>query len=190
VAFRHLHSPALQCPPPWSALARTLGLTINHLLYSAAEAPLLLWDALFFLPHLLGGGALLLAAFYGKALFRGVSEDVSLFLQFGVGALFFLAASAVLVHGAGKTIGCRNAARALPQPTAAGQLVVRELVHRSSRTSYVEFTVGDSKFSTHTRGSADCGFIEPLGKTVSLFNGKTVRLFAEDGTVLRLEQLQ
>ncbi|MBL8522126.1 MAG: hypothetical protein JNN20_00410 [Betaproteobacteria bacterium] len=160
------------------------------MLYSAADAPIS-WAAIFFIfPHLVIGGVLLWASLRKRVWLRNFEGTIGLVLQTLVGGLFFSIAVWVLATGFLETIWCRTAVEKAHTTIIQGPIVIQKRFEKPG-SGYVRFSVDGHAFRTRTQGfSCDCGFLQPLGKSVAILDGQNVRVQAQGAKVLAMETLQ
>ena len=167
-----------------------LGLTTTIVLYSAAEAPIS-WASLFFiLPHFALGSALLWASLRKKVWLRGMSGTIGLVVQALGGSLFFAMSSWSIATSTQKTIGCRAAVKNGGLATVEGPIVIDKRFSKPGY-AYIEFNVNGHSLRTETQGlSCDCGYLQPLGKSVTITEGQKVRVHVQGNRVLAMERIE
>lgn len=142
------------------------------------------------MPHLLGGGALLWAALRKKCWVRGLSGTTGCVVQGLFGGLFFLVAASSISRDTLATLKCRQLLDTSEVKTVTGPLVVAKRFSKPGY-GYLRFSIDGHALSTETQGlGCDCGFIRPVGRSVTLVDGQLVRAQVVGDKVLRLELIE
>jgi hypothetical protein len=159
-------------------------------LYDAAEASISWTSVLFILPHLGIGTAFLWATWRKKVWLRGMSGMPGLLVQGLGGGLFFGVSVWVIATNTHETLMCKWAAAERGPIAAAGQIVIEQRFNKPGN-SRIRFSVSGYSLHTYTLSlSCDCGYLRPVGQTVSITEGRRVQVRALGEKILTMESLE
>jgi hypothetical protein len=160
------------------------------MLYDASQAPIS-WGSLFFgLPHLLLGSALLWATLRRKVWLQGLSGTAGLIVQALGGLVFFGVASWSIASDVRETANCRATLTRDQAYKVRGPLLIQKRFSKPGN-GYVEFSIDNHDLRTATQGlDCDCGYIKPLGRSVTLVENQIVEAQVVGNTVLTLRRVE
>ncbi len=119
-----------------------------------------------------------------------MSGTIGLVVQALGGSLFFAMSSWSIASSTQKTIGCRAAVKNSGLATVEGPIVIDKRFSKPG-SAYIEFNVNGHSLRTETQGlSCDCGYLQPLGKSVTITEGQNVRVHVQGNRVLAMERIE